>query len=72
MFTPSNRYSFNTQYQNKENNNNIFINPLPPRETGPKMVYHKKLFPSFCSNTLEHNYNSLLFDSNLVMKIKLI
>ena len=64
MFTPSNRYSFNTEYQNKENNNNIFINPLPSRETEPKMVYHKKLFPSFCSNTFKHNYNSLLFDSN--------
>ena len=64
MFTPSNRYYFNTEYQNKENNNNIFINPLPSRETEPKMVYHKKLFPSFCSNTFKHNYNSLLFDSN--------
>ena len=66
MFTPSNKYSFYTQYQNNENNNNFnFINPLPPRETEPKMVYHKKLFPSFCVSNAKHNKNnSLILDYN--------
>ena len=65
MFTPSNKYSFYTQYHNNENRNNFnYINPLPPRETEPKMIYHKKLFPSFCSSNIKHTNNSLIIDYN--------
>ena len=63
MITPSNRFSFYTQYQSNENN--TFMNPLPPRETEPKLVYHKKLFPTYCStNFKQNNNNSLLNDYN--------
>ena len=66
VFTPSNKYSFYTQYQNYENKNNNFnfINPLPPRITEPKLVYHKKLFPSFYSTSYKQNNNSALIDNN--------
>ena len=66
MFTPSNRYSFYTQYQNNEKTNNFnYINPLLPRETEPKMVYHKKVFPSFCTSIIKQNKNnSLILDYN--------
>ena len=64
IITPSNKFSFYTQYQNSESNNFNFINPLPSRETEPKIVYHKKLFPSFCSSNFKQNTNSLLIDYN--------
>ena len=64
MFTPSNKFSFYTQYQNNESNNFNFINSLPARETEPKIVYHKKLFPSFGSSNFKQNNNSLIIDYN--------
>ena len=63
MITPSNKYSFYTQYQNN-NENNTFINPLPPRETEPKLIYHKKLFPSYCATNFKQNNNNIQIDFN--------
>ena len=66
VFTPSNKYSFYTQHQNYEikNNNFNYLNPLPPRITEQKLVYHKKLFPSFYSTNYKQSNNSALIDYN--------
>ena len=61
MFSPSNKFSFYTQYQNEKNNLN-YLNPL--RDTEPKIVYHKKLFPSFGSKNFKQNNNTIIIDYN--------
>ena len=61
IFTPSNKYSFYTQYMRNENSNNYNYENQPPRETEPKIIYHKKLFPSFWSNNYRQNNNNPLF-----------
>jgi hypothetical protein len=61
IFSPSNKYSFYTQYMSNENSNNYNYESQPPRETEPKIIYHKKLFPSFGSNNYRQNNNSPFF-----------
>jgi hypothetical protein len=62
IFTPSNKYSFYTQYPNENINNINYIKP--PRETEPKIVYHKKIFPSFTSKNMKPNSNTIIIDYN--------
>ena len=64
MFTPSNKFSFYTQYHNNDSNNNINYINSRPRETEPKIVYHKKLFPSFGSTNFKQNNNTFFIDYN--------
>ena len=62
IFTPSNKYSFYTQYPNENTNNINYIKP--PRETEPKIVYHKKIFPSYASKNMKPNNNTIVIDYN--------
>lgn len=62
IFTPSNKYSFYTQYPNENMNNINYIKP--PRETEPKIVYHKKKFPPFGSKNMKQNNNTIIIDYN--------
>ena len=62
IFTPSNKYSFYTQYPNENINNINYIKP--PRETEPKIVYHKKIFPSYASKNMKPNNNTIIIDYN--------
>ena len=69
MFTPSNKMSFYTQIPNNENNygyNYTNEPPSAPRETEPKIVYHKKIFPSFCSSNIRNSTisNTFIIDYN--------
>ena len=63
MFSPTNKMSFYTQIQKNENNYKYAYES--PRETEPKIVYHKKLFPSFGSSNYRHgNGNTIIIDYN--------
>ena len=69
MFTPSNKMSFYTQIPNNEVNygyNYTNEPPSAPRETEPKIVYHKKIFPSFCSSNIRNSTisNTFIIDYN--------
>ena len=72
MLIPSNKMSFYTHNEINYGYNDAKEPPSTPRETEPKMAYHKKIFPSFCSSNfnniskIDYNYNNNKEDINYI------